>query len=71
MGTFTIHRKTGAVSDANAIVIPVTLGAPARIYGALEREALQAMRRISYEPIADAPDDAKTRLCLPFSFRLS
>ncbi len=69
-GIFSVHRKTGRVTDVSVAVIPVAGDVKESIYGQFESEALKAMRRFKYEPITDAPDYAISRACIPMKFRL-
>lgn len=69
-GIITVSRKTGTVVEVDAVAVEEQYGVPRNIYRSFERNALHALQRMTFEPIPDAPIYAKTRVCVPFSFRL-
>lgn len=70
-GMIVVNRKTGEVLDARATVIPVKGHVSAALHRQFESAALPVMKNMTFEPIPDARDDAKTNVCVPFKFRLS
>lgn len=69
-GMVLVENRTGAILDAKATAIAVDGNSREAIYRQFESAAIFAMKNLIVNPIVDAAEGAKTKLCIPFSFRL-